>query len=297
MFKKVFGDSKDKMPLRKLLECVLGINPKEITILNSEIIGSSYYNKGTIVDLIVEIEDGTKIGIEMNTNVNRSLINRNLYYMFKMIGQDRKRGSMYKELKKHIQINFDCEGYHKEPIMRYKLMEEKTKDILTDKIEIIRIDVPYFVNKCYNEDVNELDYKDRFIGLIGIEDMSFAKTIINGDKSMEDIMKKVDDFSVNEEILGAYDAEEHRKFVEWSIREQYKEEAQEAAKKAQEAAKEAQEAAKEALEEAKEASKEALKQGIEQGILNIAKNMKKEQLDINIISKVTGLSKEQIEDL
>ena len=50
MFKKVFGDSKDQMPLKKLLDCVLGIKPKEITILNPEIVGTSYYNKGTIVD-------------------------------------------------------------------------------------------------------------------------------------------------------------------------------------------------------------------------------------------------------
>ena len=129
MFKKVFGDKEDQMPLRKLLECVLGIKPKEITILNSEIIGSSYYNKGTIVDLIVEIEDGTKIGIEMNTNVNKSLINRNLYYMFKMMVQNRKKGSMYKNLEKHIQINFDCEGYHKEPIMKYYIADIKNQEI------------------------------------------------------------------------------------------------------------------------------------------------------------------------
>ena len=61
MFKKVFGDKDDLMPLKKLLECLLDINPKNITILNPEIIGSSYYDKRTIVDLIVELEDNTQI--------------------------------------------------------------------------------------------------------------------------------------------------------------------------------------------------------------------------------------------
>ena len=37
--------------------------------LNPEIIGSSYYDKRTIVDLIVELHDGTKIGIEMNLSI------------------------------------------------------------------------------------------------------------------------------------------------------------------------------------------------------------------------------------
>jgi len=91
MFKKIFGDPENVMPLRELIKCILEIDPKKITILNPEIIGSSYYNKGTIVDLIVEIEDGTKIGIEMNTNVNKYLINRNLFYMFKIISQYRKK--------------------------------------------------------------------------------------------------------------------------------------------------------------------------------------------------------------
>ena len=67
MFKKVFGDNNDKKPLRELLKCILDIEPKEITILNPEIIGSSYYDKRTTVDLIVELEDGTKIGIEMKS--------------------------------------------------------------------------------------------------------------------------------------------------------------------------------------------------------------------------------------
>ena len=61
MFKKVFANELDLMPLKELLKCILDINPKEIKILNPEIIGSSYYDKGTIVDLIVELEDNTKI--------------------------------------------------------------------------------------------------------------------------------------------------------------------------------------------------------------------------------------------
>ena len=60
MFKKVFGDENDKRHLRKLLKCILDINPKEITILNLEMLSLSYYDKRTIVDLIVELDDGTK---------------------------------------------------------------------------------------------------------------------------------------------------------------------------------------------------------------------------------------------
>ena len=265
MFKKVFGNNKDMLPIKTLLKYVLDIEPKEVTILNSEIIGSSYYDKGTIVDLIVEIEDGTKIGIEMNTYVNKYLIQRNLTYMFKMMGSNLKRGDTYDKLDRHIQINFDCEGYHKKPIMRYMLMEEATQEILSDKLEIIRIDIPYYVKKCYNKDVSKLNYKEKFIGLLGIRDLEVAKNITEGDKDIEPIRKTATVFGDDGELLGAYDAEEHRK------------------------------------EEERLVMLDKFEQGLEKGssekAYSIAKNMLKENIDINLISKVTGLSIEDIKNL
>ena len=137
--------------------------------------------------------------------------------------------------------------------------------------------------------MRKLDYKDRFIGLIGAEDIKLAKSITAGDESMEAIMKKMEDFSVNEEILGAYDAEEHRQFLEESIREQCREEGWEEGKQ-------------QGIEQGKQQGLEqgieqGIQQGIEQGILNTAKNMKIEGADIDFISKVTGLSKEKIREL
>ena len=273
MFKKVFGNNEDKMPLKELLKCILDIEAKEITILNPEIIGSSYYDKRTIVDLIVELEDGTKIAVEMNTNVNKYLIDRNVFYMFKIMSKDMKKGNLYSKLNKHIQINIDCEGYHKKPIMKYKLIEEECSEVLTDKIEIIRVDLPFYVEKCYNLDASKLDYKDRFIGLIGIEDRNLASKIIKGDMKMEDIYKKVEDFSDDEEILGAYDAEWHKIETERVVM----------------------------LDKLEKAEEEGLKQGFEEGTFNeknaIARNMLKENVDIEFISKVTGLNIDQIEKL
>ena len=46
-----------------------------------------------------------------------------------------------------------------------------------------------------------------------------------------------------------------------------------------------------------EGIQEGIKQGIEKGIINTAKNMLKENIDINIIAKVTNLSIEDIKKL
>ena len=294
MFKKVFGNNEDKMPLKELLKCILDIEAKEITILNPEIIGSSYYDKRTIVDLIVELSDGTKIAVEMNTNVNKYLIDRNIFYMFKIMSKDMKKGSLYSKLNKHIQINIDCEGYHEKPIMKYKLIEEEVSEVLTDKIEIIRVDLPYYVEKCYNLDVSKLDYKDKFIGLIGIEDRSLANKIIKGDIKMEDIYKRVEDFSDDEEILGAYDAEWHKMETDRVVMLDKLEKAEEEGLR-----RGLEKGMKQGLEEGlKEGIEQGIEQGIEKGSLDksyeIAQNMLKENIDIEIISKVTGLNIDQI---
>lgn len=310
MFKKVFGDKENTNPIRILLKCILDIDAKEIEILNPEVIGSSYYDKRTIVDLIVKLEDGTKIGIEMNTNVNKYLIDRNIFYMFKVMSSDMKKGRLYNELNKHIQINIDCEGKHIKPIERYSLMEREKYQILTDKIEIVRVNLPYYVEKCYNEDVKKLDYKDKFIGIIGIENKNLLKSLTKGDESMEDIASKVEDFSSNEEILGAYDAEWHKMETERVIRladEETKEEIRKLRKEVEEIQSQIEEGQKELeegqkeLEENKkefeEQKRSYIKEGLEQGIEQTALNLLKENVDIGIISKVTGLNISQIKKL
>ena len=97
---------------------------------------------------------------------------------------------------------------------------------------------------------------------------------------MEDIASKVEDFSSDEEILGAYDAEWHKIETERVVKL----------------------AAQEELEELKqsyikEGLEEGIERGIEQGIEQTAINMLKENIDINIISKVTGLNISQIKEL
>ena len=125
------------------------------------------------------------------------------------------------------------------------------------------------VKRCYNEDARKLDYKDKFIGLLGIEDKTLAKQITKGEENMEEIVKKVEEFSDNDEIIGAYDGEWHRREVARIVM----------------------------LDKIEKAAEESKQKGIEQGIEQTALNMLKEKLDINIISKVTGLNIDQIEKL
>ena len=86
---------------------------------------------------------------------------------------------------------------------------------------------------------------------------------------MEDYVKESIKASQDEEVIGLYDKELHLEKLR--------------------------------LSELKEAREKGIEQGIEKGIeqekIEIVKNMLKDEVDISVISKYTGLSKEEIEKL
>ena len=261
VFKKVFGDENDLQPIRCLLKRILNIEPKEINILNSEIIGKPYKDKNVNVDLIVTLEDNTHIMIEINTDVNSALIDRNFFYLCRVISKNLRPSISYNELNKHIQINFDFKGSHKKAIMHYKILSLETNEILTDKLEIVRIDVPYFSTKWYNTGKKGLTEKERFIALFNVSNKETAKNISNGDKDMGEILKKIEECSCDEEIIGAYDAEFHRNEIE-RLGKMY-----------------------------------AKEEGILESKKEIALKMLEKNMDLNTISEITGLTKEEIKNL
>ena len=170
VFKRVFADEYDKRPLKTLLNVILNIDisTNDITILNSEMVGKNVNTKKNTVDLIVKLKDGTKVGIEMNRASSDKLVFRNTLYMFRLMGHALNKGARYEDIDEYIQINFDMDGEHSEPIDIYTLCNEKHPDKkLTNKLQIYRINVPYFTKRCYNLREEELAYKDRFIGMIG----------------------------------------------------------------------------------------------------------------------------------
>ena len=265
MFKKVFANEEDLIPIRKLLKEVLGIVPKSVKILNSELIGRPYKDKKVEVDLIVELDDGTKVNIEINTYENKSIINRNVYYICRNISKDLSKSNEYDEINRHIQINLDYSVMHKSPIMKYRLYDKEAEEELTDMMEIIKIYIPYFKERCYNEDVDELDSQTKFLGLLGVESSEEAKKLCNGDEDMEEIYDKMKKYNDEMDVMGAYDWEFHQKELK--------------------------------RQEIKDATEAALKEGIEQEKISTAKNLLKKNIDINIISEVTGMTIEEINKL
>ena len=212
VFKRVFADEYDKRPLKTLLNVILNINISinDITILNSEMVGKNINVKKNTVDLIVKLKDGTRVGIEMNRACSDKLVFRNTLYMFRLMGHALNKGARYEDIDEYIQINFDMDGEHSEPIDIYTLCNEKYPDKkLTNKLQIYRINVPYFTKRCYNLREEELAYKDRFIGMIGASTLKELNKIAGRDDIMEEMSKKVEECNNDEDVLYQYNYGEY----------------------------------------------------------------------------------------
>ncbi len=131
LFKKVFGSEEDLIPIKKLLKEVLGIVPKDVKILNSELVGRPYKDRDVRVDLVVELEDSTKINVEVNTDVTQTLIERNVYYMCRNMSMDLAPKRILGKINRHIQINLDYSGKHvNDKIRMYKKWKIKMYKIV-----------------------------------------------------------------------------------------------------------------------------------------------------------------------
>ena len=130
-------------------------------------------------------------------------------------------------------------------------------------VEKYKIDLEYIENKYYNE--NEITREEKLLLMLKEEKREKLKEISKGDKIMKEVYKKLEELSEDKDLALLYDEKEREE-----------------------------EKRKEELEYAKELGYTS---GVNKGIEQTAKNMLNKNMDISVISEITGLSKEEIKRL
>lgn len=291
MFKALFGNEKNIKILTRFISDYFNIEYKnligKIKILNNELMKNDKKDKKKSVDVIVELNDKEILNLEMNANKDYpGLIERNTAYICKVYSEQYITGESYQKTKKCIQINLNNFSItkDKDKILVYKLRDEENKSVLTDNLEIHHINIELLKETCYNETTK--NYLDKWIEIFksrNVEELrrnsSFMKEI------GEELVDEVERLSSEKHIIGLYDGELHEK----KVRQSYIDDAIE-------------KGLAKGLEKGLE---KGIKQGISQGIVqggtqkakDIVINMLKENIDISIISKVTGLDIKNIEQI
>ena len=162
IFKRVFAYKGNESVLKDFLEALLKIEIKGIKITNPEIIPYEKGEKRGLLDIKAEINDGTMLDVEMQMKNERNTEERATEYMGKMISEQLQVGEDYQNLKKSIVIfitNYNFlkrNSYHSIGRMKFdKTIEDEYVNLGYDKedevaskyIEVHYIELPKFKKK------------------------------------------------------------------------------------------------------------------------------------------------------
>lgn len=243
-----------------------------LEIINPYNIKDNQYLKESILDVKAKTRDNKKIIIEFQLFGNIDFLKRIYYYISKNIALELKSNEAYKDISKIISINFlnfnlNFDDFGKEHRC-FKLIDTNNHNISLDMVQIHLIEIKRFkkiLEKLNIEDIK----KNKLLSWIEFFTSSDLNKIKNKLKEENYIMSKViekyDIFTSDEETMQMYNAREAFLYGQEIMLKRERE--------------------------------EGIKEGIEKEKYALAKNMKNENLDINLISKITGLSTEEISKL
>lgn len=212
-------------------------------------------------DIILE-NDEIFVNVEINTNNSPSLLRKNFSYICHLILRQTPKSKDFKtKLKKIYQININAFDIieNNEFLIISKILDVKSHKELRPYFTIIDINLEKLMNISYN-DIKKKDHKslEYLLYFLVCKNEDELDNVYNGDVFMEKIIDEAKKLTLNFDAALPYNREE-------LLKQSYYE-----------------------LGEA---------QGIEQNIMQTAIKMLKENIDVNTITKITGLSKKQIKDL
>lgn len=280
VFKCVFGYKGNEQITKNFLSCILGQKVSDIELEKNPILEKDLIDdKVGILDIKAEINKNTNVDIEMQIIDKKNSAKRILFYCAKLFIRSLKSGKNYNSLKKTISILIaDYELDELKEVRKYLTKwnireEDYSKIILTDAMEIYIIEIGKFKKYQGTKRYKELDSWIKFIENPEVIDMS-NKEIVMAKKVLDEISQ-----------------DEHERYLA-EMREKYILD-----QNATEAAgydKGLKEGHKKGIEEG---IKEGHEKGVEEGKKEIAKKMLEEKLDIELIEKVTNISKEELKKM
>lgn len=213
MFYKIFGDDNDLESIIYLFELLLDIKVDSLRILNDKVVGDKIKTKKSFLDLLLLINEKIKVNIEVNTDTSQIIKERNINFILKVVSNDYKLGEDYRLLNKHYQFNFNVEKNTNYSIEHYVFKEINSDKILTEKIEIVNINLSYYTEKCYNEGASKLNQFEKLMALLGAKDNRIEEMLNKEKGTLKKIMDKGKNYRKDSEIIEMYDREQIMKQV------------------------------------------------------------------------------------
>lgn len=274
-FKMLFGTEMNKELLISFINSLLSGKEviRDLTYLNTEHLGTSEADRRAVFDVYCENERGEKILIEMQRGEQQFFKDRSLYYATFPIHEQGEKGEWDYRLKAVyvigvLNFKFDSEDdnyFHHE----IQLMDVCTKQVFYDKLTFIYLEIPKF-NKSEDELVTMFD---KWLFVLRNLSRLMARPAALQDRIFTRLFEAAEIAKFTKEQYEAYE-ESLKVYRDWQNTI----------------------VTAEQKGMAKGMAEGIAKGRMEQNIAN-ARSMKLAGLDYEIISQVTGLSKDEIDKL
>ena len=250
---------------------------KAVEILNPFNLKKNYSDKETIVDVKCITKNGTIVIIEVQLSGNSRFPERILYYWSTNYSKLLKKGEGYEDLTPVISINllnFNLNKKDSNVHSCYMIYDTKNKRLLTDHLQIHIIELKKF-NFKNNSLSKDLNY---WLGFFTTKNMEeYMSEIVKEKPIMEEAHRRYNNFIRSRLMMSEY---EKKEIYQYDKQIMLKDERREGIK-----------------EGMKKGKLEGLKEGRIAEQISMAKSMKTRNLDINLISEITGLTIDEIKKL
>lgn len=254
----------DKVVFRPFLNCALEINVKDYKIMLNELPKKNYSIRSKTLDINVKTDIGNII-VEINNGYYNSLPIRNLAYLSSVFSNSVSRGESYDNVPLHILLNITWGKRLKGDVITDYYVQSDKGIKYCDKMIIREINMDLLLNMWYHGNKKEAQKYSHFL-MLGL-DMDDLKKLCKkrGHEYMEKYMKNVEELNEDSEFVNVISQEKDNEMVINTLKN-------------------------EAIREGKE-------EGIKEKAIETAKALLKEKISIDIISRTTGLTEEEIEKL
>ncbi len=281
-FKKLFGTEINKDLLISFLNALLQGREeiKEITYLNTEHLGTQEYDRRAVFDVYCTNEKGEYFLVEMQKGEQQFFKDRSLYYSTFAIREQAPRGEWDYGLKGIYTIGilnfsiFDDDADYRHEV---KLMDVVTKEVFYDKLTFIYLEMPKFAKTA-----GELETLfDKWLYVIKNLATLMERPAILQEKVFARLFEAAE--------IAKFDKVERREYEEslknyrdwFSVMKTARDKGHQ-----------------EGLEEGREEGrKEGREEGANEKALDIARQMKRSGVSLELIVRYTGLGEEQIREL
>ena len=264
VFKTVFIDDKDHTLMNALLSEILNTEVSVIKYLKNELDIKDVKEREKRVDALIEAE-GRKIHLEINTDASETIRYRNLIYFEAWHSNETRKNEKYdpKEIYMHIDLTFGLGKKHN-AIEEYQL-RSKEGHLYCDNIKFIVVNMDKIKGFWYAKERKEIN-RYRYLTMLDLNKEELENYALKGDRIINDYKERIMDVNGQFSFRDFIPPEKDDEMLMNGLKDEYRDKG---------------------LEEGR-------KEGIEQNKLDTAKKMLEKNLDISLITEITGISEEDL---